>query len=148
MRLERFFANLQKDLKVFLFLLVVICFYRAYFMAYMSEAIAPTTSMGDVLLALWLGFRLSLKSAGAMFSALCQNLFCRSCGCLVCGFGSERRRVGFLPCSFRRGFRIMRFFMRRSAGMSCRGCMRICRRFSRCWLNRMRCRCAFLQLLF
>ena len=66
MRLERFFANLQKDLKLFLFLLFVICFYRAYFMAYMSEAMAPTTSMGDVLLALWLGFRLSLKSAGAM----------------------------------------------------------------------------------
>ena len=74
MRLERFFANLQKDLQVFLFLLFVICFYRAYFMAYMSEAIAPTTSMGDVLLALWLGFRLSLKSAGAM--ALFGFVFC------------------------------------------------------------------------
>ena len=74
MRLERFFANLQKDLKLFFFLLFVICFYRAYFMAYMSEAIAPTTSMGDVLLALWLGFRLSLKSAGAM--ALLGFVFC------------------------------------------------------------------------
>ena len=74
MRLERFFANLQKDLKLFLFLLFVICFYRAYFMAYMSEAMAPTTSMGDVLLALWLGFRLSLKSAGAM--ALLGFVFC------------------------------------------------------------------------
>ena len=74
LRLERFFANLQKDLKLFLFLLFVICFYRAYFMAYMSEAMAPTTSMGDVLLALWLGFRLSLKSAGAM--ALLGFVFC------------------------------------------------------------------------
>ena len=83
-----------------------------------------------------------------LFFALCQNLFCRSCGCLVCGFGSERRGVRFLPCSFRRGFRIMRFFMRRLAGKSCRGCMRICRRFSRCWLSRMRCRCAFWQPLF
>ncbi len=74
MRLEHFFANLQKDLKLFLFLLFVICFYRAYFMAYMSEAMAPTTSMGDVLLALWLGFRLSLKSAGAI--ALLGFVFC------------------------------------------------------------------------
>lgn len=74
MRLERFFENLQKDLKVFLFLLFVICLYRAYFMAYMSEAMAPTTSMGDVLLALWLGFRLSLKSAGAI--ALLGFVFC------------------------------------------------------------------------
>ena len=74
MRLERFFVNLQKDLKVFLFLLFMICFYRVYFMAYMSEAMAPTVSMGDVLLALWLGFRLSLKSAGAM--ALFGFVFC------------------------------------------------------------------------
>ena len=36
LRLERFFANLQKDLKLFLFLLFVICFYRAYFMAYVG----------------------------------------------------------------------------------------------------------------
>ena len=43
-------------------------------MAYMSEAMAPTTSMGDVLLALWLGFRLSLKSAGAI--ALLGFVFC------------------------------------------------------------------------
>jgi len=43
-------------------------------MAYMSESMAPTTSMGDVLLVLWLGFRLSLKSAGAM--ALCGFAFC------------------------------------------------------------------------
>ena len=74
MRLKRFFANLQKDLKVFVFLLAIICFYRAYFMAYMSEAIAPTTSIGDVLLSLWLGFRISLKSAGAM--ALFGFVFC------------------------------------------------------------------------
>ena len=74
MRLERFFANLQKDLKVFLFLLFIICFYRVYFMSYMSESIAPTTSMGEVLLALWLGFRISLKSAGAI--ALLGFAFC------------------------------------------------------------------------
>ena len=74
LRLKRFFANLQKDLKVFVFLLAIICFYRAYFMAYMSEAIAPTTSIGDVLLSLWLGFRISLKSAGAM--ALFGFVFC------------------------------------------------------------------------
>ena len=74
MRLERFFENLQKDLKVFLFLLFVICLYRAYFMAYMSEAMAPNTSIGEVLLALWLGFRISLKSAGAI--ALLGFAFC------------------------------------------------------------------------
>ena len=56
MRLERFFANLQKDLKVFLFLLLIICFYRVYFMAYMSESMTPTTSMGDVLLCFGWGF--------------------------------------------------------------------------------------------
>ncbi len=74
MRLERFFANMQQDLKVFTFLLIIICFYRAYFMGAMSDAMAPNTSMGEVLLALWLGFRLSLKSAGAM--ALLGFVFC------------------------------------------------------------------------
>ena len=65
MRLEKFFHNIQQDGKTFLFFLLLICLYRAYFLWYMSGYMEPETTGGDVALALWAGMRLSMKSAGA-----------------------------------------------------------------------------------
>lgn len=63
-RLEKFFFNIQQDIKVYLFFLLLICLYRAYFIWYMSSCMAPGTGTGEICSALWAGFRLSLKSAG------------------------------------------------------------------------------------
>lgn len=64
-RFDLFFANLQKDLKTYLFLLLLLCAYRGYFIFHMQEYIGQNVVMYDIGLAMWAGFRLSLKSAGA-----------------------------------------------------------------------------------
>ena len=61
-----FFENIQKDLKTYLFLLFLLCLYRSAFILIMQEYIEPHTAMTDIALAMWAGFRLSLKSAGIM----------------------------------------------------------------------------------
>ena len=64
MRFYKFFKNLQKDGKTYLFFLGVLCLYRIYFIYYMRDFMAGDTGAGDIALALWTGFRISLKSAG------------------------------------------------------------------------------------
>lgn len=66
MRLRLFFHNLQQDLKVFLCLLILLELFRMVFVAYFASAIAPTTPRWEIGLALWMGFRISMKSAGAI----------------------------------------------------------------------------------
>ncbi len=66
MRLNTYFANIQRDLRLFLVLLAVICLYRLYFMGWMSSFMGADVTAGDLLQANWTGLRLSLKSAGAV----------------------------------------------------------------------------------
>ncbi len=66
MRLKKFYENIQQDLKLFVFLLGLICVYRIWFMWQMSGYMGEETVSGDVLTALWAGMRLSLKTAGGM----------------------------------------------------------------------------------
>ncbi|MDF2565622.1 MAG: sulfatase, partial [Massilibacillus sp.] len=61
-----FFENIQKDLKTYVFLLILLCLYRGGFIALMQEYIEPHTAIKEIALAMWAGFRLSLKSAGVM----------------------------------------------------------------------------------
>lgn len=61
-----FFENIQKDLKTYVFLLILLCLYRGGFIAIMQEYIEPHTAINEIALAMWAGFRLSLKSAGVM----------------------------------------------------------------------------------
>lgn len=65
MSFNKFFENIQKDLKTYIFLLVLFCVYRGYFIWYMRDFMSPEAGLSDILLAMWIGFRLSLKSAGA-----------------------------------------------------------------------------------
>lgn len=74
MRLERYFQNIQQDLKLFLFLLVLLCLYRAFFLWYMSPYMGGEVPWESVVLAQWAGLRLSLKTAGAV--ALLSFVFC------------------------------------------------------------------------
>ena len=80
MRLEKYFRNIQQDLKLFFFVLALLCLYRVIFMWQMSAYMGEDTGGDAVALALWAGLRLSLKTAGAValisfvFSTL-PNLF-------------------------------------------------------------------------
>ena len=46
-RLERYFRNIQQDLKLFLFLLLLLCFYRAFFMWKLSGFMGSGVNAGD-----------------------------------------------------------------------------------------------------
>ena len=63
-RLEAFYDAAQRDIKLFAFILLTLCVYRAYFMLYMSSYMMPSTGTADIVLALVTGLRLSLKTAG------------------------------------------------------------------------------------
>lgn len=64
MRWNRFLENIQSDIKLFVFILVMLCIYRISFMYTMSGYMGDDVVTGDVLLANWAGLRLSLKTAG------------------------------------------------------------------------------------
>ena len=64
-KFDVFFKNIQNDLKLYAYLMAVIFFFRLYFLIYMHGYIGNTTPISDVFMALWTGFRLSLKTAGA-----------------------------------------------------------------------------------
>ena len=62
--LQRFFEDLQKDFRLFLFMLVLLEIYRAAFIFFMSDYISPESTSAQISTALWTGLRLSLKTAG------------------------------------------------------------------------------------
>ena len=61
-----FYDAVQRDIKLFAFILLTLCVYRAYFMFYMAGYLSPSAGADDVLLAPLTGLRLSLKTAGAV----------------------------------------------------------------------------------
>lgn len=80
-RLKTFWEDIQQDLKLFGFILVLVCLYRAIFMAVMHSYINPATPGDEILLANWMGLRLSLKTAGG--AALVTFLFATVAALLV-----------------------------------------------------------------
>lgn len=64
MRWNRFLENIQSDIKLFIFILMMLCVYRMSFMFGMSGYMGDDVTTNDVLLANWAGLRLSLKTAG------------------------------------------------------------------------------------
>ena len=73
-RMASFYDAIQRDLCLFVFILLTLCVYRAYFMFAMAGYIAPETSNANIGLALFTGLRLSLKTAG--WIALPSFVFC------------------------------------------------------------------------
>ena len=65
-RLETFCDAVQRDMKLFVFILLTLCVYRAYFIYALSGYMSPHTGTDDIALALFTGMRLSLKTAGAV----------------------------------------------------------------------------------
>lgn len=66
-RLTIFLTNFVQDGCWFFFLLVLLSVYRVAFLIDFHQTLAPDTSWQDLLLTLYYGLRLSLKTAGALF---------------------------------------------------------------------------------
>ena len=64
--LKRFFDGIQRDLRVFLFVLILLEVYRGLFMILMSDYMGETTDSAQIMTATFTGMRLSLKTAGAV----------------------------------------------------------------------------------
>ena len=64
--LKRFFDGIQRDLRLFLFVLILLEVYRVLFMFSMSNYMNETTDAVQILSAMFTGLRLSLKTAGAV----------------------------------------------------------------------------------
>lgn len=92
MRYRLFFDNIQQDMKTFAFLLLVLCAYRVCFLLLMREYVGPEAGWSDIGLCLWAGFRLSLKSAGAL--ALISFLLCTAPNVCFPSVSTRRLRLG------------------------------------------------------
>ena len=64
--LKRFFAGLQRDFRIFVFILLLLEIYRALFTFMMSGYIGEGTDSSQIWLAQLAGIRLSLKTAGVV----------------------------------------------------------------------------------
>lgn len=76
-RWELFIKNIQQDLKLFLFVLAVLCILRGAFIAGMHSYLAAQSSISDIIASLYYGLRLSMKSADiiVLFSFVFCTLF-------------------------------------------------------------------------
>ena len=79
-RFNKFLFNLQQSIIVFVFLILLINLYRIIFLSVFADKLSVVT-LYDIFSCLWLGFRLSLKTAGLLaligfvFSALPQLIW-------------------------------------------------------------------------
>ncbi|MBQ6297621.1 MAG: LTA synthase family protein [Selenomonadaceae bacterium] len=64
--LKRFFDGIQRDARLFLFILILLEIYRALFILIMSSYMSDDTATSQIATALFAGLRLSLKTAGAV----------------------------------------------------------------------------------
>ena len=64
--LKRFFDGVQRDLRIFFFILTLLMIYRVLFMYVMSDYMQESTDSSQIWLAIFTGLRLSLKTAGAV----------------------------------------------------------------------------------
>ena len=64
--LKRFFDGIQRDLRLFLFVLILLEVYRGLFIWFMSGYLNPDSGTNQIFTAMIAGLRLSLKTAGAV----------------------------------------------------------------------------------
>ena len=64
-RWQRLFQGIADEIKIFIFFSLLLTVFRIVFLIKFQSQLA-TVSMHDVLMSLWLGFRLSLKTVGAL----------------------------------------------------------------------------------
>ncbi len=64
--LTRFFISIQRDLRLFLFVLILLEVYRGLFIFFMSAYMSEASGASQIFSAMFTGLRLSLKTAGAV----------------------------------------------------------------------------------
>ena len=64
--LKRFFDDIQRDARLFLFVLILLEIYRGLFIFFMSTYMSEETGAAQIFSAMFTGLRLSLKTAGAV----------------------------------------------------------------------------------
>ncbi len=64
--LKRFFEGVQRDARLFLFVLILLEVYRGLFILFMSSYMSEDSGAGQIVSAMFTGLRLSLKTAGAV----------------------------------------------------------------------------------
>lgn len=63
---QRFFACIQQDIKLFFYLLLLLTVFRLAFIGIMHEYLGSTVGGADIVMAMFYGMKLSLKSAGIL----------------------------------------------------------------------------------
>ena len=91
-RWERFIRNIQQDLKLFLFVLALLCILRIAFIGILSSYIGAQSAAADIIISLFYGLRMSLKSAGVI--TLLSFLFCTLTSVVVHTKKLEKIRFG------------------------------------------------------
>ncbi|MFA6849218.1 MAG: LTA synthase family protein [Selenomonadaceae bacterium] len=73
---QNFYRFMQQEMKVFFFFLMILCVFRVVFIGWMHVYIGPASGSHDILTALWVGMRISCKSAGmlTLLSLLCSGV--------------------------------------------------------------------------
>ena len=66
-RRDSFLQNITQDAFLFIFFLFILSAYRAVFIFLFRDQLLPSTTAQDILLTLWYGLRIGLKTAGAFF---------------------------------------------------------------------------------
>ena len=64
--LKRFFDGIQRDLRLFVFVLILLEIYRGLFIFFMSNYMSPESGAAAIATAMFAGLRLSLKTAGVV----------------------------------------------------------------------------------
>ena len=64
--LKRFFEGVQRDARLFLFVLILLEVYRGLFILFMSSYMSEDSGAGQIVSAIFTGLRLSLRTAGAV----------------------------------------------------------------------------------
>ena len=80
-RFQIFWHNLQQDLKIFLYFTILFSVFRLIFIGIFNTYLSDCT-MQDIMLCMWYGFRLSLKTAGMI--------------ALICGVLATLPQIGFM----------------------------------------------------
>ena len=79
---QRFVRDITDDLKLFVFLLAVLCVFRALFIADFANVLEKGTPLADIIGTMFLGLRISLKTSAAfiiptfVFCTLLRQIFC------------------------------------------------------------------------
>ena len=82
-RFQIFWHNLQQDLKIFLYFTILFSVFRLIFIGIFNTYLSDCT-MQDIMLCMWYGFRLSLKTAGMI--------------ALIGGVLATLPQIGFMKC--------------------------------------------------